>query len=128
MAQAKVCEPELRPQAGWQDVPYLRFHDADDVGEGLEVCSAGQAQRALDFGRRHLGCDELVAHCQAGQSRSAGMALFYAETLKAPCFKITAPVTSPSYPLYSRKVYRTLLATAQAEPGQAYFAAITGRL
>lgn len=114
-------EPQLQPQPGWSRVLYLRFHDTDGGQMGLEVFSEAQAQQALDFVRElSPDVDHLVIHCQAGQSRSAGLALFFAETLSLPCFKDTTPVTSRNYPLYNRKVYGVLLRTADEEPQRRY--------
>lgn len=113
-------EPALDVRPGWLDVLYLRFHDTDGQTMGLEVFSAEQARSCLEFVDRHRECDELIVHCQLGQSRSASVALFFAEQLAIPCYKQTAPVNAMTYRLYNRKVYATLHEAAFGPRGQAF--------
>jgi hypothetical protein len=71
------------PGGPWPDIPQtphvravlrLEFEDVDDPELGLAM-SAAQAAEVLDFARRHLEAGaEIVCQCEAGISRSAGMA------------------------------------------------------
>lgn len=102
-------EAPLTPQEGWDAVLYQRFHDTDGTIMGLEIFSAEQAQEVLDFVSKHSACDELIVHCQMGQSRSAGIALYLAEKYEVPCFKENTPVTWENWKVYNKLVYRKLM-------------------
>lgn len=127
----------LEPRHGWADVLYLRFHDGDTHSMmGLERFSADHAARVLAFVAKHVDCEQLVVHCSAGQSRSAGVALFVAESLGIPCQRpqravtpggVTArrePVERREYPFYNRYVFDTLESTAHSAEGAPFMAAI----
>jgi len=97
-------DKRLVPQAGWRDVLHLSFDDADVAGSGVTLMNREQARSILAFVSKHRAdCEELVVHCLAGQSRSAAVALFCAESLLegVPCFKGQLPVTLARYPLYN---------------------------
>lgn len=73
----------ISPQyAGWADVLQLEFHDvanevpADDWLDTYIRFSADEAARSCEFARRALsaGIEDLVIHCDAGLSRSVGIA------------------------------------------------------
>lgn len=114
-------EPPLDAHSSWVDVLHLRFHDADASCDGMELFTPDQARQALEFVRKHADtCDELVVHCQAGQSRSAGMALYLAEVLGVPCFKVNLPVSVATYPLFNRRVFSTLMTEAETEPSRSF--------
>lgn len=116
-------EELLCPQPGWAEVLHLRMHDVDTPGAGLQVFSAEQAAQVLALVERHRStAQEVVLHCQAGMSRSGGMALFLAEYLGLPCYKAQTPVTGLSWPLYNRKVYSVLAHAAHGAPGAAFLA------
>lgn len=102
-------EPPLTPQPGWASVLVQRFHDTDGTIMGLEVFSVEQAREILSFVEQHRDCDELIVHCQMGQSRSAGVALYLAEKYGVPCFKESVPVTWENLKVYNRLVYRRLM-------------------
>jgi predicted protein tyrosine phosphatase len=60
------------------DVLYLHFHDADPNAEdgttaGMKLLDNGQARSAIKFAEDH-DSNTLFVQCQAGQSRSCGMA------------------------------------------------------
>lgn len=115
-----ISEPQLTPAYPWLDVLYLQFHDTDGQHLGLEVFSKAQAQACLAFAGKYEHCQELVVHCQMGQSRSAGVALFLSELLAVPCFKESLPVDASSYRLYNRKVYSTLYSACHGDVGTAF--------
>lgn len=101
-------EPPLAPRAGWADVLVQRFHDTDGSLMGLEVFSNEQARELLSFARTHQGCSELVVHCQQGRSRSAAIALFFAEKYGLPCHQEKTPVTRATWTAFNRMVYERL--------------------
>lgn len=118
-------EALLEPQPGWREVLFLRMHDVDTPAPGLQVFSTEQAQQVLALVSRHRKtAQEFVLHCQAGMSRSGGMAVFLSEYLGVPCFKAQAPVTGLSWPLYNRKVYRTMAQAAHGPVGSAFACSI----
>lgn len=104
-----LSEPPLTPQSGWEAVLFQRFHDTDGTLMGLEVFSVEQARGILAFADKHSDCDELVVHCQMGQSRSAAVALYLSEKYGVPCFKQAAPVNWENLKVYNRLVYRRLM-------------------
>lgn len=110
-------EDPLDALPGWEDILTLRFHDTDGKSMGLEVFSPDQARQCLEFVSRHPETNELVVHCQMGQSRSASIALFFSELLEVPCFKECYPVSAETYKLYNRKVYAELFAAEYGPPG-----------
>lgn len=125
-------QPELVVREGWEEVLYVRFHDSDGRIMGLEDFSVDHGQRILDFVTKHLGRSDLVVHCQAGQSRSAGVALFFAEMLGLPCLKPSQgfsggphpvrrqAVQRSGYPYYNRRVYGVLSAVMLGADGEAF--------
>lgn len=114
-------ESLLEPQPGWSAVLHLRLHDVDVPGPGLKVFDSDQAQQVLRFVEpyRHTA-PEIVLHCQAGMSRSGGLAVFLSEYLELPCFKGGVPQSALSWPLYNRKVYRTMAQAAYGPVGSAF--------
>lgn len=129
-------EPELQVRDGWGAVLYLRFHDSNGHMLGMEDFSDEHAARIFDFVGAHVACDELVVHCQMGQSRSAAVALFLAEHLGVMCQRpqpsrpggapFTArrePVVRSGYPIYNRRVYGVLARALSGEAGARFQAA-----
>lgn len=116
-----ASEEEAKFGSGWNEVLYLRFHDTDGGMMGLEEYSEAHAQRALEFVMRQGGsCEHLVVHCQAGQSRSAGLALMIAEALRVPCFKDALQVSTNQYKVYNKRVYGVTWRTAMNDPKQRF--------
>jgi predicted protein tyrosine phosphatase len=101
-------EPPLTPLAGWSDILVQRFHDTDGSLMGLEVFSNEQARELLSFVQAHHDCSELVVHCQQGSSRSAAIALFFAEKYGVPCHQVKKPVTRATWKFFNRMVYERL--------------------
>ena len=108
-------EEAFVPQSGWAAILRLRFHDTDGSVLGLEVFSPEQAQALLAFVKAHAEASELVVHCQMGQSRSAGIALYFAEREGLPCFRESQQVNAATWNGYSRFVYGRLLAQDSAD-------------
>ena len=113
-------EEPLKPQPGWTDTLWLRFHDTDGQLMGLEVFDTDHAQRLLTFVKQHVDAPELVVHCQMGQSRSAAVALYFAEREGVPCFKEQTPVSFANWNQYNRKVYAVLSRTEHGPVGSAF--------
>lgn len=101
-------EPALTPRTGWARVLVQRFHDTDGSLMGLEIFSNEQALELLAFVRENQDCPELTVHCQQGSSRSAAIALFFAEKFKVPCYQEKRLVTRDSWKFYNRMVYERL--------------------
>ena len=63
---------------GWKDIIQLRFDDVEgketDIGSASNVLQDKQAEKLLDFVVKNLHC-EFFIHCDAGISRSAGVAV-----------------------------------------------------
>lgn len=110
----------------WADVLSLQFDDIDETGGNADLVlfSEEQAQEILEFVFNYANpeeqCEELVVHCGLGQSRSAAVALFFAEVCEVPCFKEQLKVTASSYQLYNKKIYSTLRTALYGAPGQAF--------
>lgn len=115
-----ITDPETpAPALGpyWRDVLRLQFYDADDdvaeavEREGLVVCHEPDARRIVSFLERWHGepegPPELVAHCEAGVSRSAAVARFAAERYGL-AFRW-------DHPWYNGRVLRLLEAVAAQE-------------
>lgn len=132
-------EPQLPVREGWGDVLYVRFHDSSGNLMGMEDFSAEHAKLILDFAAKHHACEEMIVHCQLGQSRSAAVALFLSEQLGIACQRpqkslpgsvgFTArrePVVRSGYPYYNHRVYGVLARELELAPGTA-LRAVLGR-
>jgi predicted protein tyrosine phosphatase len=86
----------------WNDVLHLEFHDLDRVvDEKYTLFSEDDAQRIIDFvARVARSIVTLVVNCDAGISRSAGVAKAIAEVYDLEF--------NHAYPLYNKRVYRIL--------------------
>ncbi len=116
-----VSEQPAEFQRGWLGVLYLRFHDTDGGQMGLETYNRVYAAKALAFVMEHGGTAEhLVVRCNAGQSRSAGMALMLSEALRVPCFKESLPVNAEKYNAYNRLVYSMTWRAAMSAMGDTF--------
>ncbi len=104
-------EPPIVARPGWREVLVLRFHDTDGQQIGLEVFTREQALAILSFAEHHKDCEELVVHCQMGQSRSAAVAIYLSEKYGVQCFKEQRPVNWESWKVYNKFVYRQLQLT-----------------
>lgn len=77
------------------DVLALGFHDTDRVGGGFTTMSPLHARTVLKLARE--GRDKpIMVHCQAGASRSVGIALFLAAWLQRPLEIVAADVLVPN--------------------------------
>lgn len=88
----------------WVDVLRLEYHDIDHDSTGRMVLfGEGHALEILKFLKKHEDSEvtEVIAHCEAGISRSAAVAKFvaYIYGLEFP----------ESYSLYNKRVFSTLL-------------------
>lgn len=99
--------PDLK--AGWADVLYLVFDDADVEEEGKVIFNNSHAAAIQQFVAKNcdFGPTAITVHCQAGISRSAAVAMGLNEFLRIPLFNKTQPCPT-NYALYNRKVYRVL--------------------
>lgn len=115
-----ITSPTVRAalRDGWQDVLRIQFSDIDGLRWGLtekqtaEIASTetlfsdDMARQVVAFVRKHWHAKRIIVHCEAGVSRSAGVALALHEILT------DAPVPSPLekyYPLHNRFVRRKVL-------------------
>lgn len=100
-------EPRLKKDS-WGDVLRLIFHDIDPKKCSKETArrrilfSEKQAVEVLRFLKKNEDRSEIIVHCEAGVSRSAGCAKFIAHI-----YQLEFPET---YSLYNRHVFSTLLA------------------
>lgn len=105
--EAVIAESPLR-----RDVLRLKFHDMGDYGQPLHddiVMTAQDAETLLAFVQKHLADVELiVCQCEAGVSRSAGLA--------AALSRLLQDEDEFFYRHYwpNRWVYRTVLDAAEA--------------
>lgn len=111
-------EQPVRLHAGWFDRLTLSFHDRGNDLLGLVPFTPELARQCIDFFEQHVQLrDAIFVQCHLGQSRSAAIALFFAEEAGVPCFKGEDRVRTADYPLYNRAVYALLReARAKASP------------
>ena len=71
-----------------KDVLKLRFHDVDEKGNINSLVETGKiitriddkiAQQIIDFSQKHNDIKNMVIHCEAGVSRSPGIAMALSE-------------------------------------------------
>jgi len=71
-----------------RDVLKLRFHDVDGNGNVNSLVKTGDtilpiddtmAQQIIDFSQKHIDIKNIVIHCEAGISRSPGIAMALSE-------------------------------------------------
>ena len=114
MALISIIEPTAQTMKTfdqWEHKIELKFHDADPVKfrnssfKGYTLFSREQAKKIIEF---VLGLPEnvtnILVHCAAGISRSAGVALFLSEHV----YKLGG---LSNVALYNRYVYSELLKT-----------------
>lgn len=101
-------EPMDLHENAWSAVLYLRFHDVDPKGCSEEwkrkyrLFGFEDAKAVIAFLDANEESNEAVwVHCEAGISRSAGVAKFIAERYRLPF--------NEGYSLYNKHVYRTLV-------------------
>lgn len=111
-AVISIADPEEGPaqlQPGWADVLRLEFHDVDAAEGTYRVFDPEMARSVLDFGILHLEQGHsLLVHCHLGVSRSAAVAVVLGSLYQVPVL-CGAIKLNPSYALYNRHVYRTLM-------------------
>lgn len=111
-----VSEPPAALSDQWLDICRIRCHDTDGQQMGLEVYSNEMAKQVADFAVKHFpNVDHFYVHCQLGQSRSGATALAISEYFGVPCFKATSPVTTFSYKIYNKLVYRRTIFALNGE-------------
>jgi predicted protein tyrosine phosphatase len=88
------------------DVLQLNFHDTDKVSYGLVAPSIEHGRQIVDFVNKHKDTvDCIVVNCDAGQSRSAGVAAGISLCLNGSDQEIFN-----RKPLLNRRAYRCVLA------------------
>jgi len=100
------CRPAVLDQNSWSQVLRLQFHDLDPKVHGqvksYVIFSEDQALQIIRFMRAHQDeHDVLIVHCEAGISRSAGVAKFVAYVYGLAFLE--------SYSNYNRHVFNTLV-------------------
>ena len=96
---------KITPDA-WKDVLFLEFHDVDCNPQGFKytVFDENLSQQIIDFCEKHKDdVDQIIVHCEAGISRSAGVSKFI-----AMIYNLDFP---SNYMLYNKLVFSTLLRT-----------------
>lgn len=102
------CSPANLHEDTWKDILRLEFHDADphkdsDSNE-YKVFSVVEAVSILKFLKLHEdSIEDVIVHCEAGISRSAGVSKFIAEL-----YKLKFP---QNYSVYNKHVFSTLMST-----------------
>lgn len=95
-------EAQLYPHA-WEGVLRLKFHDVDyQVGQSYILFNKDHAKQVMSFLAKHESdVDSVLAHCEAGISRSAAVSKFvaYVYGLQFP----------ENYMLYNKHVFRVLV-------------------
>ncbi len=90
------------------DVLRLKFHDVDTPGAGRVLISAEDARSIVAFARQHLETAQvIVCQCEAGMSRSAGIAAALSKWLQ------DEDMAFFRHYLPNRYVYRQVLNAAQ---------------
>lgn len=102
-------QPSAYPP-GWLEVLPLRFHDNDETVGGVEHFNEAQALAVFSMLERNPDWNEVVVHCDHGQSRSAAIALYLAKRYSVPCFEKDQLVVSP-YRFANKLVLRVLQAS-----------------
>ncbi len=73
-----------------KDILYLRFHDTDNEKnvkgsiyevEELKVISDNDIKQLLEFADKHKDITDWIVNCEAGMSRSAGVAMALSEIM-----------------------------------------------
>jgi predicted protein tyrosine phosphatase len=111
-------DAELAPSPLRRDVLRLQFHDMGDYGQPLRdnvLMTDQDAEAILEFVERHTGgVSMIICQCEAGMSRSAGIAAALSQVLQSEdkfFFANFAP---------NRWIYRTLIeAHEKREHGKA---------
>ena len=65
-------------EGSWKGILSLGFHDVDAHSEGVEIFNCSMARKILDFVEQHQD-SEWHVHCDAGMSRSVGVAVALSE-------------------------------------------------
>ncbi len=66
--------PDIQQNEHCKGLLQLCFHDVDKDFRRFKTISDEQAQEAVDFIQSHIGIDLIICQCDAGISRSSGMA------------------------------------------------------
>lgn len=126
VAVISIRDPETQIaslQTGWRDVLYLDFFDTDGSDPELKHMSLADAQSIVEFAGKHHDADEILVHCIAGQSRSAGVAEFLREYQNRSLYQYQQPITvDRPYTKYNSYVYKLLreVAYGKYEVGSAF--------
>ena len=118
-----ITDPD-RPEAdlyhkAWEGILRLKFHDMDHqprapqsksdiifIPQNYILFNEDNAKEIMNFLAKHEGkVDTVVAHCEAGISRSAAVAKYVAYAYGLPF--------PENYMLYNKLVFSTLVATHQ---------------
>lgn len=125
-AVISISEPAEGPaplKEGWEKVLRLVFHDADLKngivrtvsatlpGEQYTVFDEAMAKQVVDFYRDNIKDTQLnlLVHCHAGISRSAGVALALSAACDFSKVYMGAVPCDPRYSVYNKHVYRLVI-------------------
>lgn len=108
--EAAICISIVTPgedpadlEEGWDSVLRLQFHDVQD--RGVAPISRKQAREVVDFVWGNRDAVRLIVHCEAGVSRSAGVALAAKEILDGT----VPPRLEKRFSLHNKLVRRRVL-------------------
>ena len=98
----------------------LSFHDLDDkhvkqypslIGPGkrYRVCTRKEAMKIVAFVRQHENVPTLIVHCEAGISRSAGVAAALARCINQDDFRFFNGTIHGSFSVPNMLVYKLVL-------------------
>ena len=89
----------------YKDILRLKFDDVDEGTDDLIVFDHSMAYRILQFVDDYIdNVDTIVVNCDAGMSRSAGIACSLSYIINGDDKEIVK-----KYPLHNRKVYGTII-------------------
>lgn len=98
-------DADIKLQKNCVDILRLNFHDIDSELLNYQVFNEEFACKILNFVFNNIdNVDLILVHCEAGISRSAGVACSLCSILNGNDLEMVK-----KYPLYNRKVYNTIL-------------------
>lgn len=94
------------PSGKYVDMLCVKFHDADRQSPGIQLIDDNISSKIIDFVVKNLNVDSIIVNCEAGISRSAGVAAALSRIFNGDDSELVR-----AKPFFNRKVYRTILET-----------------
>ena len=102
------CCPAILHEDTWKDILRLEFHDVDpnqmndEEANGYKLFNESHVVKIMEFLKKHeLDTKDVIVHCEAGISRSAGVSKFI-----SVIYSLAFPET---YSVYNKHVFSTLM-------------------